>query len=140
MPLLEKLTEIPVQIQYKLQANISLNLYDSYRNAITDGKKFNPQTLRPHTQCPIYVTSLAELPKGLPISCGTYFSGHITYAKDENRKKVEQFVFKYVIDSEQQKKAKDSKDQKNGEVVGDKTPEQQFNEAINELKISWIPK
>ena len=137
VPLLERLSDVPIHVQHKLQSSVSLTLYDSYRNAITDGKKFTAQTLRPHTLCPIYVTSLAELPKGLAISSGSFLSGHITYTKDDNRKKSENFVFKYVIDSEAQKKS--HKDAKNGDN-SDKPVDEQYSEALNELKISWLSK
>ena len=137
MSLLSRLSDLPIQVQHKLQSNVSLNVYESYQNAITDGKKFSAQTLRPNTLCPIYVTSLTELPKGLTASSGSFFTGHITYTKDENRKKVEQYVFKYVVDSEPAKKS--PKDSKNGDS-NEKAVDDQYSEALNELKISWVAK
>jgi tripeptidyl-peptidase-2 len=136
--LLEKLTELPIQIQYKLANSISLNLYETYRNALIDGKKFNSQTLKPYTQCPIFISSITELPKNLTIVSGSYFSGNMTFAKEDNRKKAENYSFKYIIDSEQQKKSA-QKDSKQTET-NDKTLEEQFSEALNELKITWLSK
>jgi hypothetical protein len=93
------------------------------------------QTLQPQSVCPIFITAIEELPKGLPISCGTFFSGQITYTKDENRKNAKTYLIRYVIDTEEHKK-KETKDQKKSE----KSMNEQFNEALNELKITWISK
>ncbi len=138
MSLLEKLTELPIQLQYKLANSVSLNLYETNRNALIDGKKFNSKTLKPYTQCPIFISSITELPKNLTIVSGSYFSGNITFAKEENRKKAESYSFKYIIDSEQQKKL-NQKDSKQTET-NDKPLDEQFSEALNELKITWLSK
>ena len=144
VPLVEKLSEIPIQIQHKLEKSVSLNVYDSYRNAINDGKKFSAKTLEPHSQIPFYVVSASELPKGMPTTPGTFLSGNISFAKDENRRRAEPYAFTYVIDNEPAKKTPPKetkeKDPKTGEKVAEKTPEEQCTEALTEMKISWVAK
>lgn len=147
--LLEKLTELPIHIEYKLETSISLNSYDSYRNAITDRKKIYKKEMRPNTQLPIFIASVADyrLPIKLPVVPGTYFSGHMSFAGDIKRNIKEEYPFRYVINipnsiTEAVKKSmtKESKELKNEEQLADKSLEDQFEEALNELKINWISK
>ncbi|CAG2104207.1 unnamed protein product [Medioppia subpectinata] len=150
---LDKLSDLSINVHQKLTPGASLSLYETYKNAITDGKKFNTHVLRPNCHKPVFVAAMTEPPKGLTVAAGGYFSGHITFTKSEVRKKAEQFAFKYVVDSEPQKKPKD-KDNSNGGAAGkesadkkttadglpEKSLEEQFSEALSDLKISWISK
>ncbi|CAG2111388.1 unnamed protein product, partial [Medioppia subpectinata] len=146
---LDKLSDLSINVHQKLTPGASLSLYETYKNAITDGKKFNTHVLRPNCQKPVFVAAMTEPPKGLTVAAGGYFSGHITFTESEVRKKAEQFAFKYVVDSEPQKKTKDndsnsaedSADKKTtADGLPEKSLEEQFSEALSDLKISWISK
>ncbi|KAI1307595.1 Tripeptidyl-peptidase 2 [Halotydeus destructor] len=149
---LEKLNELVVCMTQKLSASVALDVYNSHKEALIDGKKFGDKTLKPNGTCGVFFTSLAadKLPKGLPVPVGSYFSGSVSFTKDEVRKKLEAFPFKYVIDTEAAKKSgskgsgspvSGSADAPSaGQIEGAETSEEQFAEALKDLKVTWLAK
>lgn len=130
--LLEKLTDMPFLLQQKLPSSLSLEIYASYSQAIIGGKKFAAKTLPPGATCPIYLHPLSteKLPKGY--NAGQYLLGTISFAKDELGKKADTYPFKYVIPEAPKKSSKTSEKEK--------SLEEEYKEAIRDLKVSWVAK
>jgi tripeptidyl-peptidase-2 len=144
--LLERLKDVALLVQHKLPAPLTLDAYSSHQMALTGGKKFSVVGLSKGAMSPVYVTSLPEdkLPKG--ISPGHYLQGSITFAKDDIGKKAtsEQCIFKYIVGDMAKKSSKSngSSSSNNGDtcVKVEKTKDVEFEEAVRDLKISWIGK
>ncbi|CAG2171717.1 unnamed protein product, partial [Oppiella nova] len=78
---------------------------------------------------------MRSYPLGTPnnVSKGSYFTGCIKLADNYTRRKAEDFEFKYVIDSQPIETSK-----RNDTNESKISPEDQFNSAVNDLKISWV--
>lgn len=133
---MEKLTDLPIIANFKLPSAVSLDVYELHQQALIDGKKFSSKKLSPNQMCPFFVTGLPtdKVPKGLSPSPGCYLLGTFTLSKDELRKKAESFEFIYAFDAESKSK---NNSKTNNET---KTQQELFNEALIDLKISWLPK
>ncbi|XP_023235229.1 tripeptidyl-peptidase 2-like [Centruroides sculpturatus] len=131
--LLEKLTDMPFLLQQKLPSSLSLEVYATYSQAIIGGKKFANKTLPPGVSCPVFFPPLntEKLPKGY--SAGQYLLGTVSFSKDELGKKADSYPFKYII-PEAPKKASKSTPEK------EKSLEEEYKEAIRDLKVSWVAK
>ncbi|GLH08749.1 Tripeptidyl-peptidase 2 [Gryllus bimaculatus] len=133
--LLDKLTDQPMLLSQKLPNSLSLDVYASQTQATTGGKKMVGATLPPGHILPFYIAPLANDKIGKGISVGQFLSGTITYAKDEIGKKVDTYPFKYVI-PEPPKRTNKSPESKDKE----KTKWDEYNEAVRDLKTSWLAK
>ncbi|KAG1676696.1 Tripeptidyl-peptidase 2 [Nymphon striatum] len=133
--LLEKITDIVMLIQQKLNNSINLDLYSNKGQALVGGKKFSSQNLPSSSICPIYIAPLSvdKIPKNS--QPGHYLLGTISYSKDEYGRKGERYPFKYVL-TEPVKKTKTSNNEKNKE----KSKFDEYEEAIRDVSISWISK
>ncbi|XP_067127626.1 tripeptidyl-peptidase 2 [Centruroides vittatus] len=131
--LLEKLTDMPFLLQQKLPSSLSLEVYATHSQAIIGGKKFANKTLPPGVSCPVFFLPLSteKLPKGY--SAGQYLLGTVSFPKDELGKKADSYPFKYII-PEAPKKASKSTPEK------EKSIEEEYKEAIRDLKVSWVAK
>ncbi|CAG2183469.1 unnamed protein product, partial [Oppiella nova] len=79
---------------------------------------------------------MRSYPLGTPnnnVSKGSYFTGCIKLADNYTRRKAEDFEFKYVIDS-QPIDTSERNDTNESKISSD----DQFNSAVNDLKISWV--
>lgn len=150
--LLEKLTDIPMLLNRKLSNSLSLDVYSSYANAITQGKKMVSAAGTKGTSVPIYIspflsdkfvqTVVLQLFFLLHISLfyrskisslqGQYLTGMITYAKDEFGKKVDVYPFKFI--------PHDPAKKFNNKTDKEKTKMEEYNEALRDLKTSTLSK
>ncbi|KAK2181249.1 hypothetical protein NP493_405g05002 [Ridgeia piscesae] len=150
--LLERLKDIAVLLHHKLNNSISLTIYSSHAQALTGGQRFLVKNLAAGTICPVYVAAVPDdkLPKG--VTANHYMTGTMTFAKDENGKKSDTYPFMYVL-ADQPKKAKPSNstnslssgsvasiNSSSNNVNVEKTKEQEYEEALRDLKITWMAK
>ncbi|UYV81022.1 TPP2 [Cordylochernes scorpioides] len=135
--LLEKLTDLPMLIHQKLPASLSLDLYATHASALVGGKKFTSKCLLLGSTCPLFIHPLPadKVPKGaLP---GHFLQGTISFAKDDAAKKVNVYPFRYIF---AETGTAGKKVLKSTAMEKDKSPEEEFTEALRDLKISWIYK
>uniref|UniRef100_A0A2R5LKX2 Tripeptidyl-peptidase 2 n=1 Tax=Ornithodoros turicata TaxID=34597 RepID=A0A2R5LKX2_9ACAR len=132
--LLERLSEMPLHVSQKLSSAINLDVYGSHAQALIGGKKFASTTAHPGACVPVYVTPspCEKLPKGCNV--GHFLTGTITVCKDEQGKKVATYPIQYHVG---ELPKKNSKSPSNGE---EKTPQQEMEEAVRDLRISWVAK
>ncbi|KAF0761000.1 tripeptidyl-peptidase 2, partial [Aphis craccivora] len=134
--LLEKIIDLPIQVVQKLQNPISLDVYSSHHQATIFGKKCSTFVIAPNSDlCRLYIGSLSnDKIISLKLIAGHCLSGSIHYVKDDNGKKVDNYVFKYFIT--------DTLKTKNGlkPVEENKTKLEEFNEAMCETKLNWLTK
>uniref|UniRef100_V5IDQ3 Tripeptidyl-peptidase 2 n=2 Tax=Ixodes ricinus TaxID=34613 RepID=V5IDQ3_IXORI len=135
-PLLERLSDLPLHLSQKMASGLALDVYRAHAQALVGGKKFAGVTARPGSRLPVFLTPCPcdKLPKGC--SPGHFLTGSVTICKDEQGKKVAVFPLTYHI-GELPKKSSSSTKVASSE---EKTPELEFQEALRDLKISWIPK
>lgn len=131
--LLDKMTELSLLLVQKLSTPISLDVYASQTQATTCGKKMLCASLPPNHVLPFYIAPLSteKATKGIPP--GQFLTGSITYAKDDIGKKVDSYPFKYVL-NEAPKKSNKSTEPK------EKTKEEEFEEAVRDVKTAWLAK
>lgn len=134
--LLDKIIDLPIQVVQKLQNQINLDVYNSHHQATIFGKKSSSFIMSPNgALCNLNIGSLSiDKIISLKLLPGHCLAGNITYAKDENGKKVDTYDFKYFIT--------DTFKPKNGQksVEENKTKLEEFNEAMCETKLNWLTK
>uniref|UniRef100_A0A0A9YF50 Tripeptidyl-peptidase 2 n=2 Tax=Lygus hesperus TaxID=30085 RepID=A0A0A9YF50_LYGHE len=134
--LLEKLIDIPMLVYQKLQNPINLDIYSSLPQALIQGKKMSSATVPPDRyRFPIYVTALTDTKQLKNVATGQYLKGSVTFCKSENSRKTDSFSFKYVL-SDLTKKSGNS----NNKPANEKTKWEEYQEALRDLKSSWLSK
>ncbi|CAL1545565.1 unnamed protein product, partial [Lymnaea stagnalis] len=146
--MLEKLKDVILLVKMKLSSPLNLDLYPTWQAAVTGGKKLGALTIHKGLRQPMFVTHLPEdkLPKGC--GPGWYFTGHLTLAKDEPGKTKSGSRFKYFVSESaskgkgngKRKEKESSKDKDAGKESSGKFSVESMNDAIRDLKISWISK
>ncbi|XP_076246823.1 tripeptidyl-peptidase 2-like isoform X2 [Calliopsis andreniformis] len=136
--LLEKLTDMPLLLSKKLSNPITLDVYASQSQAIIGGKKMVAASIPPGHILPLYIapmTNESKISKGATL--GSYLQGTLTFCKDEIGKKVDCHTFKYIL-SEPAKKTSSNPANKTDKEKTTKWDE--YNEALRDLKCSWLGK
>ncbi|XP_035827746.1 tripeptidyl-peptidase 2 [Aplysia californica] len=144
--MLEKLKDTVVLVKAKLGSPISADLYPTWQAAVTSGKKLTGLSAHRGLRYPIYVGPLSEdkFPKGC--GPGWYFTGNLTLAKDEPAKSKSGAKFKYFVTEMSKSKANGKKKEKEASkdaaaAAGkDKFTPEAMNDALRDLKISWLSK
>ncbi|XP_077513162.1 tripeptidyl-peptidase II isoform X1 [Amblyomma americanum] len=134
--LVERLAELPVELSQRLPTALPLDVYRTHGQAmLATAKKFAPIMARPGTRLPVYLAPLPcdKLPKGC--SAGHFLTGTVTVTKDEQGKKVAVFPLTYHIGELPKKSVSCAKNSSE-----DKSPDQEFQEALRDLKVSWVAK
>ncbi|XP_014283046.1 tripeptidyl-peptidase 2 isoform X1 [Halyomorpha halys] len=133
--LLEKLTELQMQIQCKLPSPISLDIYPSHSQALIWGKKLSGATIPcGRYRLPLYVAPLHGEKTLKNITVGQYLLGQLTLSKSDLGKKVDTYCFKYVLGDLTNKK------NSTGNHKPDKTKWEEYQEALRDLKANWLTK
>ncbi|XP_058054982.1 tripeptidyl-peptidase 2 isoform X1 [Anopheles bellator] len=105
--LLEKLNEANIVVNFKLPNNLSVDVYKSYNQVLSGGKKLTNYLLPTGVCRPIYLAPISseKLQKAsIPPYC-SWLEGHILYAKEEFVKKCVSHNFRYLlIEGQPQKK------------------------------------
>ncbi|XP_012543904.3 tripeptidyl-peptidase 2 isoform X2 [Bombyx mori] len=132
--LLEKLQELPVVLQQRLQQPITMDSYCSRIQALTAGKKFSTASLPSGNLMPVYFTAVpSDKISRLNLTVGHTFSGTISFAKDELGRKVDTYALQYLA-CEPPKRNANSKDKEKGKAHDD------YMDAVKEFTVGWIAK
>ncbi|XP_037509766.1 tripeptidyl-peptidase 2 [Rhipicephalus sanguineus] len=137
--LVERLSDMPLELSHKLPSAIALDAYRSQGQAmIASAKKFAPLMTRPGAQVPVYLAPLPsdKLPKGS--SAGHFLTGTLSVTKDEQGKKVALFPLVYHIGEMPKKNSCASLSAKNSSE--EKDLDQEFRDALRDLSITWLTK
>ncbi|XP_057365075.1 tripeptidyl-peptidase 2-like [Daphnia carinata] len=134
---LEKLQDMPVLIGQKLASPITLDIYGTHNQALIQGKKLTSATIHKGTTVPIYISPLSSDKCTKTVGVGQYFSGTISYCKDEQGKKVGTYPFDYTL-VEPPKTTNGNKTEKDGEKR--KNAKEEMIESLRDLKITWLTK
>jgi len=80
---LDKLTDLPLLLSSKLSSNVNLDVYGSFDQASTSGKRLStPLTLAQGEVAPIYVAALNSQEKFMKnYTPGQYLAGTLTFSK-----------------------------------------------------------
>ncbi|CAH3020619.1 unnamed protein product [Porites evermanni] len=134
---LEKLKDTVVLIEQKLSPAITLDTYSS-RLASMKSSKFSSCTVRAGVRCPVYILPLVDdkIPKAA--KSGHILKGTLSFVKNDNGKKACTYPVQFIVPATPSKQNNNKAD-KNAKTE-EKQPKQQFEEAMRDLKISWISK
>ncbi|KAL3846837.1 hypothetical protein ACJMK2_017791 [Sinanodonta woodiana] len=140
--LLEKLKDMTVLMNQKLASAVTFDLYGTWQNAMVGGKKLSSLYLHKKEIYPIFTAPIPDdkIPKSA--SAGSYLSGSLTLWKEDPMKKASNLPFKYMI-SDCPKKSNSSKgngSKDKAEKNKEKTKDEEYAEALREIKISWLSK
>ncbi|CAG9855173.1 unnamed protein product [Phyllotreta striolata] len=133
---LDKINEAPILLSQKLNANINMDTYLSYTQALLGGKKAGVTNCSNiHTPIPLYIAPLASDKYSLKSNnTAHYLTGTVTYAKDEYGKKADVYPFKYILFDFSQKKSS------NGSGNSEKTKLDECKEAIRDIRTQFLAK
>jgi len=136
---LEKLTDLPMLLSSKLSSTISLDVYSSFDQASTGGKKMTPTTLAEGEFTQIYVAAIANGQEKLMknYTQGQYLTGCITLVKDELGKKVNSTKFRYILHENPKKDKGKSKVSSSNDASSSLA---KLLETIREQKLTWLGK
>ncbi|KAJ8310382.1 hypothetical protein KUTeg_012247 [Tegillarca granosa] len=134
--LLDKVKELVLLIHHKLPTPVTMDVYGSWPKAF-NGKKMNTAFMKKGKIYPMYISPLPvdKLPKAAKV--GHYLLGAISFFKDEVMGKASSVPFKYVV-TEFPKKEKKNGGKEKSEKDKDKTKEEEYAEAMRDMKVSWI--
>ncbi|XP_066603717.1 tripeptidyl-peptidase 2 [Prorops nasuta] len=135
--LLDRLIDMPLLLNQKLSAPISLDVYASQAQAMIGGKKMVTASIPPGNILPLYIapmTNEQKISKGA--SLGSYLQGTMTFCKDDIGKKVDVHTIKYML-SEPAKKNNNSVSKNDKEKT---TKWDEYNEALRDFKCNWLAK
>ncbi|XP_050538045.1 tripeptidyl-peptidase 2 [Daktulosphaira vitifoliae] len=134
--LLDKISELQIQLVQKLQNPLTLEIYNSHYQASIFGKKCPNTIITPESNLvTLYIGTIPnEKLLSLKLTAGQFLNGNIVYVKDENGKKVDSYNFKYFIT--------DTLKPKSGSKTTDenKTKLEEFKESICDAKTNWLTK
>lgn len=137
--LVERLSDLPVELSQRLASALTLDAYRSHGQAmLASGKKFAPLVARPGAQVPVFLAPLPcdKLPKGC--SAGHFLTGTVTVTKDEQGKKVAVYPLTYHVGELPKKSSSCSSCAKNS--TEEKNLDQEYQDSLRDLKVFWIPK
>ncbi|XP_063430494.1 tripeptidyl-peptidase 2-like [Mytilus trossulus] len=136
---LEKLKDLSIVLNHKLQSSIALDVFNTWPKAINN-KKMGSATIDKDDLYPIYIGPLPsdKIPKGA--KPGHYLSGSLTLFKDELLSKPGSVQFKYVVTDSPKKNKNGGKDKSEKSAGKEKTKVEEYDEAVRDLKISWLSK
>nr|CAH0110775.1 unnamed protein product [Daphnia galeata] len=135
--LLEKIQDMSVLIGQKLASPITMDIYGTHNQALIQGKKLSSSVIHQGSTVPIYIAPLNSDKCTKTVTVGQYFSGTISYSKDEQGKKVGTYPFDYIL-VEPPKKANGNKTEKDNEKG--KNAKEEMIESLRDLKITWLTK
>lgn len=142
--LLEKLSDLVLQVSFKLTSVVNLDVYTSHAQASTLGKASNSFVLAKGSTATLYTVLTNSIDKYLKnATIGSYFKGTLSLAKDPLGRNVSALTVFYSP-SESAKRDKHASGtsmggKKNGSKVIPPTPET-MEEAKRDFQLSWVAK
>ena len=82
--LLDKMTDLPLSLSFKLPGSVSVDLYSSFANASTNGKKTNVMSVGKGAVVPLYIGAINTDKYAKNSTMGQYLSGVMTLPKVRN--------------------------------------------------------
>jgi len=138
--LLDKLSDLSLQVHFKLASDLKLDTFYRYNDALTGSRRAGPTQLRPGIRQPLYVAPLAlsnTRTNKLSLAAGQQLVGHLLLVPTRGgSEKAGQFPFRYFV-PDVAKKASSSKVEKEKDKT---TKEEEFQSALKDFKIMWIGK
>ncbi|XP_071534647.1 tripeptidyl-peptidase 2 isoform X2 [Panulirus ornatus] len=141
--LLEKLSDLPLTVLTKLAQEVKLDIYTSFNAAVASGKKAQPIPLSMGTSQPIYLAapSLSDKTlKGLGLTPGQALLGTLSFAKDEQVRKADQYPVRVVVTELPCKKRSTGSSNSNSEEKKEAKTHADYLEALRDLQTAWIAK
>ncbi|KAL4219860.1 tripeptidyl-peptidase II Tpp2 [Mactra antiquata] len=139
--MLDKLKSVILLIHFKLPSPLNFDLFSTWQAALVSGKKLNSISLKKSDLLPVFAAPLQEDKiTVIKTPCqGCYLTGSMTLMKDEPSKKASAIPFKYVM-TEAPKKNNKTNGKDKSDKNKNKTKEEEYREALRDLKISWLSK
>ncbi|XP_043246717.1 tripeptidyl-peptidase 2-like [Amphibalanus amphitrite] len=135
--LLEKLSDLSLQITFKLSSELKLDTYYRYNDALTGTRRAGTAQMRPGLRLPLYVAPLPlsnnNRTSKLSLSAGHVLVGNLTLQPTRAANdKAGQFPFRYMIPDVPRKSGASKPDK-------EKTSKQdEYQNALKDFKIMWI--
>lgn len=117
----------------KLPNSVSLDVYNSYNQAVIAGKKLVSVAGQKTTSIPFYISPFCTDKSKASLLQGNYLVGTISYAKDETGKRVDTYPFKFTPYEPPKKSA--SKSEKEN-----KTKMEEYLDNLRDMKITLLSK
>lgn len=134
--LLEKLQELPATIQQRLQQPITVDVYCSQAQALTNCKKFNSCALSSGDLLPVYFAAVpSDKISRTNITVGQSLTGTVVFAKDELGRKVDSYPLQYVV-CEAPRRSPAPRDREKGTRV----PHDDYMDALKDFTTNWLAK
>ncbi|XP_033096394.1 tripeptidyl-peptidase 2-like isoform X2 [Anneissia japonica] len=132
--MLEKIKDMVMLIDQKLSTSFTIDTFPSILSALSGKNKFNTVNLMAGSSVPIFIPPIPDdrLPKGATL--GQILTGTMTLAKGDLGKK-DSYPFMYVLTQTPHKPTNTKPDKSK-----DKNKEEEYADAVRDLKISWITK
>lgn len=136
--LLEKISEAVMLTTFKLSSTMSLDIYKSFNNAITQNKKITALPMAGGISKAIYVAplQLEKIVKNIPSGQMSWLEGTIIYAKDDFGKKVDTHYFQYQLIEGTGGMKKPS----NGTKDTTKSKQDEYKEGLRDYQCNQIAK
>ncbi|XP_076034964.1 tripeptidyl-peptidase II isoform X2 [Oratosquilla oratoria] len=141
--LLEKLNDLPLTLLFKLPQEVKLDIYTTFNSAVTNGKKAQALTLAPHTVQPFHILppSLTDKTlKSLGLCPGQMLLGTLSFSKDEQVRKADQYPLRVTMTELPCKKRGSNSSNTNSEEKKELKAHTDYREALRDLQTSWITK
>lgn len=135
--LLEKISEAVMLATFKLSSAMSLDIYKSFNNAVSQNKKITALPMASGISRAIYVAplQLEKIVKNIPSGQMSWLEGTIIYAKDDVAKKIDMYNFQYLlIDGTGMKKPS------NGSKDTTKSKQDEYKEGLRDYQCNQIAK
>jgi tripeptidyl-peptidase II len=136
--MLEKISEAVMLVNIKLTSPLSLDVYKTYNQAITNGKKIASVQMPARMTRPIYIAPLSneKLTKAaIPAQC-SWLEGSLSLAKEEAGRKIDTNVFQYILsEGPAVKKTSNGAGKDNGKSKSD-----EYKEGLRDYQNNMIPK
>ncbi|XP_042890415.1 tripeptidyl-peptidase 2-like isoform X3 [Penaeus japonicus] len=141
--LLEKLSDLPLTVLTKLSQEVKLDVYTSFNAAVTCGKKAQSLSLGTGAVQPLYLTapSLTDKTlKGLGLTPGQALLGTLSFAKDEQVRKADQYPLRVVVTELPCKKRSSTSATTSPDEKKETKTQTEYLEALRDLQTAWIAK
>jgi len=137
--LLEKLKDLPIWIERKLDKDISLSTYASKESMMTGSSTMKKRMLKKGTCCSVFLQEPSSIPTSC--KCGDVLMGSVSYGSGEaslpgNGKRPGGYPVEFIVGPKMEAK----KEEKGPEVPDERSIEEKLDEAVRKLKVDELQK
>uniref|UniRef100_A0A2P2I7P3 Tripeptidyl-peptidase 2 n=1 Tax=Hirondellea gigas TaxID=1518452 RepID=A0A2P2I7P3_9CRUS len=141
--LLEKLQEMPMTLLTKLNQEVKLETFSTYYNAVTSSKKMSTYLLQSGEILPLFfsIPNLQDKAfKNLNLSPGHFLTGTLTFAKEEQARRMDVYPLRIVItEAIGGKKRTPNFIECEAQRKEPKT-QADYTDALRDLQVNWLTK